>query len=56
MIAEILRFNKTVFTFEQLVLLFPDIPATSLKKRLNYYIKQGELYHIRRGISETLSE
>lgn len=46
----ILRLNKTVISFKELLMLFPDSDINILKSKINYYIKQGKLYHIRRGL------
>lgn len=49
LLKEILSSKKTVYSFKELLLLFQEIDAEALKSRINYYIKQGDLYHIRRG-------
>lgn len=46
----ILRSNKTVFSFKDLVLLWGKINKFTAAARVNYYVKKGELYHIRRGL------
>ncbi len=46
----ILRSSRTVFSFKELILLGKNIKAKSLRWRLNYYVKKGKLYHIRRGL------
>ncbi len=46
----LLRARRTVFSFKELIILFPDVSSQKLKSRLSYYIKKGELYHIRRGL------
>lgn len=49
-IQKILRYNSSVFTFKELILLFREPNTKRLKRRLQYYIQTGALYHIRRGI------
>ena len=46
----ILRANQTVFTFKDLLLMWGGIDVITARKRVNYYIKSGNLYPIRRGI------
>lgn len=47
---DILRLKGTVFTFKELVLATTEAKPALLMRRLNYYVKKGELYHIRRGL------
>lgn len=49
-ISDILRFNKTVFTFKDIFLIWGDSDKKAAIAGVNYYIKTGELYRIRRGI------
>lgn len=44
----ILRSKKTVFSFKDIVLLWGD-SGSATKTRINYYVKNGDLHHIRRG-------
>lgn len=46
----ILRSPNTVFTFKEIFLLSGETNSKLLKSRLNYYVKRGALYSIRRGI------
>lgn len=46
---KILKTSKTVFSFRELALMF-KANAKNLKSRLNYHVKRGDLYHIRRGL------
>lgn len=46
----ILRKNQTVFSFKELFLKFRGVTEKSLKSKLNYYVKVGDLYNIRRGL------
>ncbi|MBU4511565.1 hypothetical protein KJ830_11045 [bacterium] len=48
-ISTILRSDKTVFSFKDIVLLWGD-SGNAARVRVNYYIKNGNLYHIRQGI------
>ena len=48
-LSELLRSSKTVFSFKDLVLLW-GIDKFKAVSMANYYIKKGELYHIRRGL------
>lgn len=45
----ILRSKSTVFTFKDLLLATNEAKPQLLKRRLSYYLKKGQLYHIRRG-------
>lgn len=49
-ILSILRGSNTVFTFKEILLASGETNPNLLKRRLNYYIKKGELYSIRRGL------
>jgi len=47
---EILRSNKTVFSFKDLILLWGGIDKLTAGSRVNYYTKHKSLYHLRRGL------
>lgn len=49
-ILNILRSQASVFTFKDILLATDGANPLLLKRRLNYYVKKGELYHIRRGL------
>lgn len=49
-ISNILRSNKTVFTFKDISLIWGDNNQKATIDGVNYYVKVGELYRIRRGI------
>lgn len=49
-ISNILRTNRTVFTFKDIMLESSETDLKLLKRRVNYYVKTGDFYHIRRGI------
>lgn len=49
-LKDILRLNQTVYSFKELALLWPNTEPKTLKSRLHYYVQEGDLYHIRRGL------
>lgn len=49
-LKKILRTNQTVFSFKDLILQFRTDDTEALKSKISYYIKKGDLYHIRRGL------
>src|SRR3990167_11478022 len=49
-IPDILRSAKTVFTFKDISLIWGDSDKKATIDGVNYYVKTGELYRIRRGI------
>lgn len=49
-ISSLLRSSKTVFTFKDVSLIWGDNDRKKTTAGVNYYVKTGELYHIRRGI------
>lgn len=49
-LTSILRSNKTVFTIKDIALLWQDAGSSATRVRLNYYLKKGSLYHIRKGL------
>ncbi|NQU99199.1 MAG: type IV toxin-antitoxin system AbiEi family antitoxin domain-containing protein [Parcubacteria group bacterium] len=48
-IFNILRSDRTVFSFRDIFLASKEKNSALLRRRLSYYVKQNELYHIRRG-------
>lgn len=48
-ILAILRSKSSVFTPKEILIASGQVDADALKRRLHYYVKKGELYHIRRG-------
>ena len=48
-LATILRSDKTVFTSKDIALLWQDWGSSATRVRVNYYVKKGDLYHIRKG-------
>jgi hypothetical protein len=49
-LLNILRRGNTVFTLKDILLTSGETNAALLKRRIHYYIKNGELYQIRKGI------
>lgn len=49
-LADILRSPKTIFTTSDIALLWGEQGSNSTRVRLNYYVKRGDLYRIRRGL------
>jgi len=49
-VLNILRSKRTVFSFKEILLASQDKNPNLLIRRLNYYIKKGELYSIRKGL------
>lgn len=49
-ILTILRSKSSVLTFKEIFLASGEANPSLLKRRLNYYVKKGELYSIRRGL------
>ena len=49
-ILSILRANRTVFTFKEILLASGKTSPGLLIRRLSYYVKKGELHSIRRGL------
>ena len=49
-ILEIYRLKSTVFTTRDIALLWKETDLDTIKARINYYVKRGKLYAIRRGI------
>ncbi len=48
-ISTILRSKQTVFSVQDIMMLWGDLGTNAARVRINYYIKNGELYPIRRG-------
>jgi len=49
-LAAILRSNKTVFSTKDIALLWSEPGTAAARVRLNYYVKHGELYRVRKGL------
>jgi len=46
----ILRSDKTVFSFREILILWGETNAKLAKAKINYYVKTGQLYPLRKGI------
>jgi len=49
-IPTILRSKKTIFTFKDIALLWGEAGTNAARVRINYYVKNGKIIHLRRGI------
>jgi predicted transcriptional regulator of viral defense system len=49
-LTAILRSPKTEFTSKDIALLWGEQSSNSARVRLNYYVRKGDLYRIRRGL------
>jgi hypothetical protein len=49
-LSTILRSPKTVFSYGDIAMLWGEPGSEAARVRLNYYVKQGNLYRIRRGL------
>jgi len=49
-LTTILRSPKTVFSYGDIVMLWGEPGSQAVRVRLNYYVKQGNLVRIRRGL------
>jgi hypothetical protein len=49
-LLNILRGKSTVFTFKDILLASGETNSDLLKRRISYYVKNKELYPVRRGI------
>ncbi|MCF7795325.1 hypothetical protein K9M50_03130 [Patescibacteria group bacterium] len=48
-ISIILKANQTVFSVSDIMLLWGETASDKTKTRINYYIKKGDLFRVRRG-------
>ncbi|MFZ5376373.1 MAG: type IV toxin-antitoxin system AbiEi family antitoxin domain-containing protein [Patescibacteria group bacterium] len=46
----ILRSDKTIFTLKDIALLWQETSTNTTRVRLNYYVKKGDLFRLRRGV------
>jgi predicted transcriptional regulator of viral defense system len=49
-LTAILRSGKTVFSSKDIALLWKEPVSAAARVRLNYYVKNGDLYRIRKGL------
>ena len=50
LLKDLLRTDQTVFSFKELLIKLKPTNLENFKSQLSYYVKQGDLYHIRRGL------
>jgi hypothetical protein len=48
-ITDLLRTNQTVFSFKEVALIWGDTHPQTIKAAINYYVRTGALYSIRKG-------
>jgi hypothetical protein len=53
---DIFKTSQTVFSFKELLLKSENENSDSLKRKLNYYVKQGKLTSLRRGVYATKTD
>lgn len=49
-LKSLLREHQTVFSFKELLLKFKPDKIKTLQSQLHYYVNNGDLHHIRRGL------
>ncbi len=49
-LLDLIRSARTVFTFQEVVLLWGESDINFVKKKLNRYVRAGKLYSVRKGI------
>ncbi|OGC56863.1 hypothetical protein A3H26_04110 [candidate division WWE3 bacterium RIFCSPLOWO2_12_FULL_36_10] len=49
-LTTLLRSTKSVLTLKDIALLWQDSDTNAARVRLNYYVKKGDLYRLRRGL------
>lgn len=49
-ISDILRSNKTIFTFEDISMIWGDGNRKTVIAAVNYYVRTNQLHRVRRGI------
>lgn len=50
LILSLYKKPQTVFTLQEIALLFPDVAYDNLKKRMSYFTKSGSIKKLSRGI------
>ena len=50
LILSLYKKPQTVFTLQEIALLFPEIPYSNLKKRMSYFAKSGSIQKLSRGV------
>ena len=46
----LMRSKRTVFTFKEMMMIWNDISVQTALSRVHYYVKNNQLYQIRKGI------
>lgn len=49
-LSALLRSPKTVFTLKDIALIWQETNTDAARVRLNYYVRHGDLFRIRRGV------
>lgn len=49
-VLDIYKMKQTVFTVDELAMVFGELSANNLKRRISYWVKTGKLRRVRRGI------
>ena len=49
-IEALYRSQNTVFTFKDIALLLRENNAANLRSKVNYFVKKGDLYQVRKGL------
>lgn len=49
-LLEIYKKDQSIFTLNEIALLFPQIDYSNLRRRISYYVKVGKILRLRRGI------
>jgi len=49
-LLDLMRSKKTVFTFNDIILIWGESDVNFIKKKINRYVRVGKLYSIRKGI------
>lgn len=49
-LTDILRSSKTVLTINDIALIWKDSNSKAIKSRLSYYVKNKDIFRVRRGI------
>lgn len=49
-LKDLLRSDQTIYSFKELSLLWPNVSSPAIRSRVSYYIKEKDLYPLRRGL------
>ncbi len=49
-LKNLLRSDQTIYSFKELSLLWPNVSSPAIRSRVSYYIKEKDLYPLRRGL------